>query len=644
MKKNILLRTNLLVCLILAIGFSLTAMLSYRANYNASLQNIEQVSDLTSEGIYYQLAGTFTKPVNISLTMANDSLLRDFLLGEEAHLEDEGYTETIREYLRTYQEKYGYDSVFLASVATERYYNFNGLDRVLEPEDTENKWFYEMLEKDEDYSIVVDNDQVAGAENRITVFVNCKLTGPDGQVLGIVGVGVAISNLQELLQSYETEFGVHAYLVNARGMIEISTEYTGYEAVSLFKQYTFASDIQHEIMDWETAGEAKSLWADNGKGDSYVVTRYIPELMWHLVIERNTGNLVDEMKHQMLQTVIVILAIIFGVLLIITLVIRNYNKQILSLVKAVERQHHTVFEQATNQLFEDIYELDITNNRPANESTERYFESLGAPAGTPYDKALKIIAEKQIKEEYRQGYLDMFSPENVYRAFQEGHESLHYDLMISKHGEKYYWMRITALIIPWESDHSLHMLVYRQNIDVEKQREHQMQELAQTDEMTGMLNKSATRRQIEALLKKEPGRFYAFFIFDIDNFKQANDHYGHVYGDGVITEFTCRIKNHFRLDDILGRIGGDEFVAFAAAHNREWVNEKAEELSKALDFVYTSREREWHVTASIGAISVWGKGSSFELLYQHADEALYQAKKLGRNTYVVYETLSSEGR
>ena len=113
------------------------------------------------------------------------------------------------------------------------------------------------------------------------------------------------------------------------------------------------------------------------------------------------------------------------------------------MVKAVERQHHTVFEQATNQLFEDIYELDITNNRPANESTERYFESLGAPAGTPYDKALKIIAEKQIKEEYRQGYLDMFSPENVYRAFQEGHESLHYDLMISKHGEKYYWMRIT---------------------------------------------------------------------------------------------------------------------------------------------------------------------------------------------------------
>lgn len=82
MKKNILMRTNLLVCLIIIVGFLLTAVLSYRANYSASLQNIEEVSSLTSEGIYYQMATTFTKPVNVSLTMANDSLLREYLSGE----------------------------------------------------------------------------------------------------------------------------------------------------------------------------------------------------------------------------------------------------------------------------------------------------------------------------------------------------------------------------------------------------------------------------------------------------------------------------------------------------------------------------------------------------------------------------------
>ena len=60
MKKNILMRTNLMICAVIVVGCLLTAVLSYRANYTASLQNIEQVSTLTSEGIYYQIDTTLT--------------------------------------------------------------------------------------------------------------------------------------------------------------------------------------------------------------------------------------------------------------------------------------------------------------------------------------------------------------------------------------------------------------------------------------------------------------------------------------------------------------------------------------------------------------------------------------------------------
>ena len=123
MKERILLKTNLLVCLVIVAGFLMTAVLSYRANYSASIENIEQVSALTSEDIYYQINSILTKPVNISLTMANDSLLKDFLIGENAHLDDQEYTQTLQEYLNTYKEKYQYDSVFLVSAATSRYYN-----------------------------------------------------------------------------------------------------------------------------------------------------------------------------------------------------------------------------------------------------------------------------------------------------------------------------------------------------------------------------------------------------------------------------------------------------------------------------------------------------------------------------------------
>ena len=78
-KNRELLKTNVLVSVILIFGFVVTAFFSYQANYEASLNNIEQVASLTTEGIYYQLTALFTKPINISITMAHDSLLVDHL-------------------------------------------------------------------------------------------------------------------------------------------------------------------------------------------------------------------------------------------------------------------------------------------------------------------------------------------------------------------------------------------------------------------------------------------------------------------------------------------------------------------------------------------------------------------------------------
>ena len=128
----------------------------------------------------------------------------------------------------------------------------------------------------------------------------------------------------------------------------------------------------------------------------------------------------------------------------------------------MEKERQDIFEKATEDLFENIYEIDITHNLPANPATEAYFESLGAPSSCPFDQALRIIAQKQIKEEFRKGYIETFSPEHVLRAYAEGTEKLIYEFMISKDSEQYYWMRITARIVKLESDDSIHMLdVYK---------------------------------------------------------------------------------------------------------------------------------------------------------------------------------------
>ena len=81
--KNInLLKTNIRISMILLLGFALTAVLSYQANYQYSIDTIEQVSSLTADGIYYELTDMFTKPVNVSLAMSHDTLL-SMLLSEE---------------------------------------------------------------------------------------------------------------------------------------------------------------------------------------------------------------------------------------------------------------------------------------------------------------------------------------------------------------------------------------------------------------------------------------------------------------------------------------------------------------------------------------------------------------------------------
>ena len=247
MKNRILLKTNLFVCFVIIVGFLLTAILSYESNYSTSIKNIEQVSTLTSEGIYYQINSMFTKPVNISMTMANDNLLREFLSKEEGHLDDPAYLDTLQGYLNSYQEKYHYDSVFLVSAATSRYYNFNGLDRVLEKGDPENAWYYDrMLGSDDEYGINVDNDEVEGAGNAITVFVNCKIHRNDGALLGVVGVGVRIDSLQRTLKKYQDQFNMSAYLINDSGKIEVSPQYSGYEDVNLFDMVFHEKDNKGE--------------------------------------------------------------------------------------------------------------------------------------------------------------------------------------------------------------------------------------------------------------------------------------------------------------------------------------------------------------------------------------------------------------
>lgn len=644
LRNNRLLRTNLLISSILLVGFILTALFGYKGNYKDSLNSIEHVSSLTVEGIYYQITGMFTKPVNISLTMAHDSLLVEHLSNEDARLQarevytgtdaaflqDKAYIETTKDYLDAYQKKYGFDSVFLVSTASKRYYNFNGLDRVLTEGNPENNWYFDFLASEQEYSLVIDNDEVEGAENEITVFINCKIYDEYQNTLGVVGVGIKLEHLQALLMEYEEKFHVEPFLLDGDGSIEISTTYNGFDSVDWFEVYGTQS-IRSQVLEWMEDDCNLELWQESeltSGGKSFVVARYIPELAWHLVVRYDTGEMIQKLRNQMMQTFCMIAAVIMIVLAIVTKVIRRFNEQIVELVE--ERQ--AVFRIATERMYDDIYEMNITNNTYEGEQTKKFFESIGA-GGLPLDEGLRMIAKKQIRQEDQAGYLAMFLPQNVISAYEKGITQLQYDFMMTLDGEQYAWMRVDAHVFHSAVDDTIRAYTYRKNIDAQKRQAIQ----AEQDEMTGCFTKTATERVIRESLLKNPEQVYAFFIFDIDNFKTANDRFGHSFGDFCIREFAGIIRRSFRREDILGRIGGDEFVAFIAVPNEIWVQQKAQELVQALDTGFENAAGRWEMSVSIGIAIATAETADFDMIYRKADSALYQVKQRGKNGYEIFD-------
>lgn len=124
------------------------------------------------------------------------------------------------------------------------------------------------------------------------------------------------------------------------------------------------------------------------------------------------------------------------------------------------------------------------------------------------------------------------------------------------------------------------------------------------------------------------------YLFDIDQFKQVNDTYGHMHGDKLLKLFTDLLKQNFNINSIIGRMGGDEFAVFEYRPlNREQTVQKLETMQYNF-FNYCNKTLDHKgASFSVGIVSMTKNQYSFDELYSNADQALYRAKQNGRKTY-----------
>ncbi|MBZ0677030.1 diguanylate cyclase [Clostridioides difficile] len=180
---------------------------------------------------------------------------------------------------------------------------------------------------------------------------------------------------------------------------------------------------------------------------------------------------------------------------------------------------------------------------------------------------------------------------------------------------------------------------YSIGIDITKERKQieKLQHISEKDALTGIYNRAETERQIKKYFEKNLNVMGALFMIDTDNFKQINDTEGHMIGDIVLTEMASGMKKIMHDSDVVGRIGGDEFTIFMKnISSVKDAEKKAEELLYMFRHLFQKEKSFLKVTCSIG-IAIYPKdGTTFKEIYARADKALYQAKNMGKNNYVIY--------
>ena len=234
---------------------------------------------------------------------------------------------------------------------------------------------------------------------------------------------------------------------------------------------------------------------------------------------------------------------------------------------------------------------------------------------------------------------DLDKLKRIYLSILKGESYVEEELRILNREHRYQWWKL-RLTVQFDQNRSpIRVIGIILDIDQEKQQSQSLLNRAERDALTGLYNKMTVQSQIRRYLDTMPSdELCAVMILDIDNFKEINDGMGHLFGDAILSDAARRMKHVCRHTDILGRIGGDEFIVFLKdMHDLTNVEKGAWKMIREMYEIQAGHDGKAAVSCSIGISLAPQDGRDFTTLFQKADRALYQAKNEGKNRYFIYD-------
>lgn len=288
------------------------------------------------------------------------------------------------------------------------------------------------------------------------------------------------------------------------------------------------------------------------------------------------------------------------------------------------------------------YEVDLDEDNILFFDKESLDTNVGA--GSSFDLFIQEVADKFVHPDFKDEFSRILNRKNLLKVYENGETEVVYEFISNENGIEYRWLRETVRLVRNAGNGHLYAFLYVKNIDKEKNEELMLRKHASRDPLTGLYNRNAFKESVNEYARRahEEGGLAALIMLDIDDFKNINDTYGHVFGDAVLCMYADEIKKIFRSDDVISRLGGDEFVIFIKNINsKELAMRAAEKLCVGIRSWRVEGNCSFESSCSVGVSIYPDHGDDFQALYEKADAAQYNAKKNGKNHCCIYGSYSS---
>ena len=308
-------RLLLLIGSLLLVGFVITSLASFFVSRDSLRREIStNALPLTSDNVYSEIQRDLLKPVFISSLMASDTFVRDWLLAGEAD------PQKATKYLKAIQEKYNTFTTFLVSHKTSIYYQADGILKKVSESEPRDKWYFRARDMGDEYEINVDADMAN--HDSLTIFVNHRVYDYDKKFIGVIGIGLSVGSVRQLIDDYEERYARSIIFADAQGSIRLSSSVRESKESNVLERMGFPPLTKK----MHTGNTVFSY--HNGDQLIHANIRYISEFDWFLIVEQNDDSATESLWIALAINMSICLPLTLLVLILVFANIARYAKSI----------------------------------------------------------------------------------------------------------------------------------------------------------------------------------------------------------------------------------------------------------------------------------------------------------------------------